>query len=314
MRHAYPDWTIGGHVVATIPTADRAKATVKVRVGFDERDDRVLPDMGVRVSFLTDGAEASSPAAPQTAVVVPLEAVQASGDTGFVFVIRDDTLARRAVRLARLQPRDRRFLPASHRARGWRSAISRSSRTAFAFASKTRSESWQRSCRSRTSSKATCAVSSAWKCCMVSTSKWSKGSFWRSWDLRVWKTTLLNLIGGLDSPDTGEITVVGERLDTLSSSRLAKWRARNVGFVFQFYNLLPVLTAERNVEVPLLLTKLSAKERKRNVRAALELVVSPTGHTTSLPSFRVDSSNASQSPGQSCPIRNYSSAMSRQGI
>ena len=86
------------------------------------------------------------------------------------------------------------------------------------------------------------------------------------------KTTLLNLIGGLDSPDTGEITVVGERLDTLSSSRLAKWRARNVGFVFQFYNLLPVLTAERNVEVPLLLTKLSAKERKRNVRAALELV------------------------------------------
>jgi putative ABC transport system ATP-binding protein len=86
------------------------------------------------------------------------------------------------------------------------------------------------------------------------------------------KTTLLNLIGGLDSPDTGEITVVGERLDALSSSRLAKWRARNVGFVFQFYNLLPVLTAERNVEVPLLLTKLSAKERKRNVRAALELV------------------------------------------
>jgi putative ABC transport system ATP-binding protein len=86
------------------------------------------------------------------------------------------------------------------------------------------------------------------------------------------KTTLLNLIGGLDWPDTGEITVVGERLDTLPSGRLAKWRARNVGFVFQFYNLLPVLTAERNVEVPLLLTKLSAKERKRNVRAALELV------------------------------------------
>jgi putative ABC transport system ATP-binding protein len=86
------------------------------------------------------------------------------------------------------------------------------------------------------------------------------------------KTTLLNLIGALDRPDTGEITVAGERLDRLSSSRLAKWRARNVGFIFQFYNLLPVLTAERNVEVPLLLTKLSAKERKRNVGAALELV------------------------------------------
>ena len=86
------------------------------------------------------------------------------------------------------------------------------------------------------------------------------------------KTTLLNLIGGLDRPDEGEIIVAGERIDRLSSSRLAKWRARNVGFVFQFYNLLPVLTAERNVEVPLLLTKLSRKERRRNVAAALELV------------------------------------------
>ena len=86
------------------------------------------------------------------------------------------------------------------------------------------------------------------------------------------KTTLLNLIGGLDRPDRGELTVAGERLDTLSPSKLTKWRARHVGFIFQFYNLLPVLTAERNVEVPLLLTKLNAKERRRNVAAALELV------------------------------------------
>ena len=86
------------------------------------------------------------------------------------------------------------------------------------------------------------------------------------------KTTVLNLIGGLDSPDKGEVVVCGERLDQLSSGKLAKWRARNVGFIFQFYNLLPVLTAERNVEIPLLLTKLSAKERRRNVQAALELV------------------------------------------
>ena len=86
------------------------------------------------------------------------------------------------------------------------------------------------------------------------------------------KTTLLNLIGGLDKPDKGEVTVAGERLDRLSSGRLAKWRARNVGFIFQFYNLLPVLTAERNVEVPLLLTKLTGKERRRNVAAALALV------------------------------------------
>ena len=86
------------------------------------------------------------------------------------------------------------------------------------------------------------------------------------------KTTLLNLIGGLDKSDAGELTVAGQRLDKLSSGQLAKWRARNVGFIFQFYNLLPVLSAERNVEVPLLLTKLSSRERKRNVQAALELV------------------------------------------
>jgi putative ABC transport system ATP-binding protein len=86
------------------------------------------------------------------------------------------------------------------------------------------------------------------------------------------KTTLLNLIGGLDQPDRGEITVAGERLDRLKGGKLAKWRGRNIGFIFQFYNLLPVLNAERNVEIPLLLTKLSAKERKNNVAAALELV------------------------------------------
>jgi putative ABC transport system ATP-binding protein len=86
------------------------------------------------------------------------------------------------------------------------------------------------------------------------------------------KTTLLNLIGGLDHADEGEVVVASEALNELSSGRLAKWRAHNVGFIFQFYNLLPVLNAERNVEVPLLLTKLSAKQRKANVAAALELV------------------------------------------
>jgi putative ABC transport system ATP-binding protein len=86
------------------------------------------------------------------------------------------------------------------------------------------------------------------------------------------KTTLLNLIAGLDSPTKGELKVAGERIDKLSGGALAKWRARNIGFIFQFYNLLPVLTAERNVEVPLLLTKLSSAQRKKNVAAALQLV------------------------------------------
>ena len=73
------------------------------------------------------------------------------------------------------------------------------------------------------------------------------------------KTTLLNLIGGLDSPTDGTITVAGERIDQLGQGALARWRATHVGFVFQFYNLLPMLSAQRNVELPLLLTKLSGK-------------------------------------------------------
>jgi len=86
------------------------------------------------------------------------------------------------------------------------------------------------------------------------------------------KTTLLNLIGGLDSPTEGSLTVGGERIDTLGEGALAKWRSSHVGFVFQFYNLLPMLSAQKNVELPLLLTKLSATERKRNASIALQLV------------------------------------------
>jgi putative ABC transport system ATP-binding protein len=86
------------------------------------------------------------------------------------------------------------------------------------------------------------------------------------------KSTLLNLIGGLDRPTAGTIEVDGRRIDALSSGELAAWRARSVGFVFQMYNLLPVLTAEQNVELPLLLTDLPRGERLRRARAALALV------------------------------------------
>lgn len=86
------------------------------------------------------------------------------------------------------------------------------------------------------------------------------------------KTTLLNLIGGLDRPTGGSVTVGGVRIDQLNSGQLAQWRARNVGFVFQFYNLLPVLTAERNVELPLLLTNLSKADRMKRAHIALDIV------------------------------------------
>ena len=86
------------------------------------------------------------------------------------------------------------------------------------------------------------------------------------------KSTLLNLIGGLDRPSSGSVVVAGEPIDRLSDGKLAQWRARHVGFVFQFYNLLPVLTAEKNVELPLLLTHLSKAERKKHVATALGVV------------------------------------------
>jgi len=86
------------------------------------------------------------------------------------------------------------------------------------------------------------------------------------------KTTLLNLIGGLDAPTGGEIEIDGERIDRMGAGQLATWRSRNVGYVFQFYNLMPALSAQKNVELPLLLTKLSGAQRKRNAQVALELV------------------------------------------
>lgn len=86
------------------------------------------------------------------------------------------------------------------------------------------------------------------------------------------KTTLLNMLGGVDQPTGGEVWFDGERIDSLSEGNLAKWRANNVGFIFQFYNLMPMLNAARNVELPLLLTKLSGKQRKKNVETALTLV------------------------------------------
>src|SRR5687768_10020997 len=86
------------------------------------------------------------------------------------------------------------------------------------------------------------------------------------------KTTLLNLMGGLDTPTEGSIEVAGDRIDKMSGGKLSAWRARHIGFVFQMYNLLPVLTAARNVELPLLLTRLGSADRKRRVQVALNVV------------------------------------------
>jgi putative ABC transport system ATP-binding protein len=86
------------------------------------------------------------------------------------------------------------------------------------------------------------------------------------------KTTLLNLVGGIDRPDAGEIVIAGQRVDTLSEGGLARWRAATVGFVFQFYNLMPMLTALQNVELPLLLTRLNSRQRREHAETALKIV------------------------------------------
>jgi len=86
------------------------------------------------------------------------------------------------------------------------------------------------------------------------------------------KTTLLNMLGGVDKPSSGQINFLGGDIASLSEGKLANWRADHVGFIFQFYNLMPMLTAEKNVELPLLLKKMSSSDRKKHVRAALKLV------------------------------------------
>ncbi|MCE7032045.1 ABC transporter ATP-binding protein [Lysobacter sp. GX 14042] len=86
------------------------------------------------------------------------------------------------------------------------------------------------------------------------------------------KSTLLNLVGGLDTPTGGEIEISGQRIDAMGAGQLAHWRSNHVGFVFQFYNLMPALTAQKNVELPLLLTKLTSAQRRKNAAIALQLV------------------------------------------
>ncbi len=107
----------------------------------------------------------------------------------------------------------------------------------------------------------------------MSTSTSQQAISWRSWGLPgQGKTTLLNLMGGLDTPSGGTVDVNGVRINDLGGARLSRWRSQHIGFVFQLYNLLPVLTAERNVELPLLLTNLSKAERRKRAAIALKIV------------------------------------------
>ena len=214
MLDAYPDWTIPASVIAIVPTANREKATVKVRIRFEKKDPRILPDMAVKVNFLR----------------------------------RRQGKGRR---------RDHRRELAS----------------------------------SRNSSRETSVTAEQPMVRLTGVAKrFTKGketiSIFDHLDLAIprgdfiavmgpsgsGKTTLLNLLGGIDRADAGEIAVADQRIDGLSEGELAAWRAANIGFIFQFYNLMPMLTAAQNVELPLLLTRLNRKERAERVQTALSVV------------------------------------------
>src|SRR6266704_3133870 len=214
MLDSYPDWHIPSKVIAIIPTADRQKATVKVRVGFEKLEPRILPDMGVKVAF--QGAEEKQPA--RRSILIPKTAVQQRDGRDVVWVARDGHVEKRAVTVA--APRGDEVTVSA----GLNLDVPRGEFLALMGPS---------------------------------------GSG---------KSTLLNLIGGLDRATRGKVEVGGEPIDRMSDRELAAWRARHVGLVFQFYNLLPVLSAERNVELPLLLTHLSRSQRKNHVEAALTVV------------------------------------------
>ena len=299
MLDAYPEWRIPTHVITTVPTADRQKATVRVRIGFEpstlpqaqgrpepgrgtsgsgasrtqsrgeQLDPRILPDMGVKVSFLTERPAAES-AAPRAKLVVPSAALRTADGRSIVFVVRDDRVERRAISvvppvgdqvevLVRCQRRRTRRGRGSTDAQRWRQGEGAMMSNDLVAV--------------RDLHKVFSAADNASTCCRVSIWIFPQGDFLALMGPSgSGKTTLLNLLGGLDTPTEGSISVAGDRLDKMSGAKLSAWRARHIGFVFQLYNLLPVLTAARNVELPLLLTKLGKADRRKRVEVALSVV------------------------------------------
>jgi hypothetical protein len=259
---AYPDWQIPAHVITTIPAADRQKATVLVRIGFDALDPRILPDMGVKVAFHDEDESTTAPGRRSAArMLVPASAVRGTG--GARGLRRQRTPASSAApsggrrRMATLSSPLRPHAPASgsssNRPRGWPTGTvvvsqDRRHKSHERLSSPSAGRPQDLQARQRAHRRAAAA----------STSTIPKGEFLALMGPSgSGKTTLLNLHGRPRPALAGSIDVAGQA-DTLSGAKLSRWRARHIGFVFQLYNLLPVLTAERNVELPLLLTKLSA--------------------------------------------------------
>ena len=281
---AYPDWRIPGSVITTVPTADRQKATVRVRIRFG-------PPTGPAPSRTASKGEPLDPARPAghgRQGVVPPGAAGGSRQR-----------ARTAAAAGVEERRQDRQRPAGRvrRPRGSRRAARGQGRPRQRRAGRSGVwiEQWRPDCRRwlrRAGGRL--AREGAVMDTLVKVRDLHKVYYRGSEQIDVLqgitldipsgdflalmgpsgsgKTTLLNLIGGLDTPTRGTIDVAGDRIESLSGAKLASWRARHIGFVFQMYNLLPVLTAARNVELPLLLTKLGSADRRKRVQTALSVV------------------------------------------
>ena len=289
---AYPGWRIPATVRTIIPTADRQKATVKVRLTFDELDPRILPDMGVKVAFRETAGEIDD--APRALCLIPAQrdpSVTATARWSSWSTARPSSAGRSASVassgsdieiLAGLSAGALVVVEAPGESRGRTEDQDPELTASAARRGDIRRMSMVR-VDGTGSDNALIQVRNLNK-------QYKRGSetidVLQGLNLDVeagefvafmgpsgsGKTTLLNLLGGLDVPTSGTVTVDGDEITHMSGPKLAKWRARHVGFIFQMYNLMPVLTAAQNVELPLLLTKLSKSRRRQQVETALSLV------------------------------------------
>ena len=266
---------LSGYVTKIVPTADRAKATVLVKIKFKDYDDRVLPEMGAKITFLAPGSDQSG-AQAKSLLTVPAAAVASRNGRQVVFQVKDERAAEIPVALGGRMGNLMEI----------KEGLNEGDRVIGKVDENIRAGS-------KISIKSKC-TRSPWKQALIEVQNLSKSYRRDSLEIPVLrnislnvtegefiafmgpsgsgKTTLLNLIAGIDRPSEGRILIAGVDVTELTETELAAWRSRNVGFIFQFYNLIPVLTAVENVELPLILTPLSKKQRRAHAETALEVV------------------------------------------
>src|SRR5262245_5379267 len=281
---AYPDTSFAGRVRQVVPTADRQKATVQVKVAILDRDRRILPEMGAKVEFVHSQGIAATASAPRR-VLIPAAAVSRDGDRTQAWVIENGRVKACPVDVG----------PARGDQVEIRSGLVGGESVVLNAPSGLKEGSRGQLRRSAPRMEgATDTSRTGGPMGLVEVKNVLKVYRRDSQEVPVLdglslevgegdfvalmgpsgsgKTTLLNLIGGIDQPTSGEVTVSGDALSRLNPRELARWRSRHIGYIYQLYNLIPVLTAVQNVELPLLLLKMTRKERLERAQHALNIV------------------------------------------